>query len=81
MANIQLGEGSIVAHVPSTLSADLDAVILRTGSIDNAFPGLRPRDRKVPLTEKQIVAKAGPGGPPLKLGVGDGTIKIDVLTR
>jgi hypothetical protein len=79
-ANIQVGTGGIVAHVPSTLSADLDVIILRSGKIDNSFPGLKPRDRKAPLTEKSIIARAGPGGPPVKLGVGDGTIKIDVLS-
>jgi hypothetical protein len=80
-ANIQVGTGDIIAHVPSTLSADIDVIVLRSGKIESSFPGLKPRDRKVPITEKTIIAKAGAGGPPIKLGVGDGNIKIDVLTR
>ena len=80
-ANIQLGAGDVVAHVPSTLSADLDVIVLRTGKIVNSLLGLKARDRHVPITDKNIIAKAGAGGPPIKLGVGDGTIKIDVLSH
>ena len=80
-ASIQVGTGDIVAHVPSTLSSDLDVTILKSGKIDNSLPGLKPRDRKVPITDKNIIAKVGPGGPPIKLGVGEGTIKIDVLSH
>ncbi len=80
-AAIQVGSGDISVHLPSTQSADIDAIVLRSGAITNDFPDLKPRDRKAPFTDKTILAKAGTGGPPIKLGVGDGTIKIGVLGR
>jgi hypothetical protein len=80
-ASLSLGTGDISVHLPSTLSADLDVVVLRSGKIENSFPDLKPRDRKVAFTDRSIIAKAGVGGPPVKLGVGDGNIKIDVLTK
>lgn len=78
-ASIQVGQGDITAHFPSTLSANLDLVVLRSGAIENGIPDLVPRDRKVAFTARSIFAKAGVGGPPIKLGVGDGTIKVGVL--
>ena len=45
------------------------------------FPDLKPRDRKVPFTDKVDLAKAGVGGAPLKFTVGDGTLKMDVSCR
>ncbi len=80
-ANIQVGTGDISVHLPSTQSANIDAIVLRTGKIENEFPDLKPRDRKVLFSDKSILAKAGVGGPAIKLGVGDGTIKIGVLGR
>lgn len=80
-ANVQVGQGDIFAHFPSTLSANIDAIVLRTGKIDSVFPDLKPRDRKVQFTEKSMLAKAGVGGPLVKLGVGDGTIRVDVLSK
>jgi hypothetical protein len=80
-ANIQVGSGDITVHLPSTQSANIDAIVLRTGKIDNDFPDLKPRDRKIVFSDKSMLAKAGVGGPPIKLGVGDGTIKIGVLGK
>jgi hypothetical protein len=75
-ADIQVGAGDLTVRLPSTLSAELDAAILRSGKIANSFPDLKPRDRKVPFTDKLIAAKAGVGGVPLKFAVGDGTLSI-----
>jgi DUF4097 and DUF4098 domain-containing protein YvlB len=80
-ASIQVGSGDISVHLPSTQSANIDAIVLRTGKIDNDFPDLKPRDRKIVFSDKSMLAKAGVGGPPIKLGVGDGTIKIGVLGK
>lgn len=80
-ATIQVGNGNILLRLPSTLSADIDAIVLRTGDIDNSFPDLKPRDRKVQFTDKSIIARAGVGGPPIKAGVGDGTITLSILER
>jgi DUF4097 and DUF4098 domain-containing protein YvlB len=80
-ASIQIGTGDISVHLPSTQSANIDAIVLRTGKIENEFPDLKPRDRKIVFSDKSMLAKAGVGGPPIKLGVGDGTIKIGVLGK
>jgi hypothetical protein len=78
-ANIQVASGDLTVRLPSSLSADIDAVVLRTGSIDNGFPDLKPRDRKIVFTDKSILARAGVGGVPLKFAVGDGNLRIELL--
>jgi len=79
VVNLLVGTGDLNIHLPTNLSADLDAIVLRTGVIENTFPDLKPRDRKVPFTERAIMAKAGVGGVPLKFSVGDGTLRLDKL--
>lgn len=78
-ATISVATGNLNITLPSNLSADIDAVILKTGAIDNKLIDLKPRDRKVPFTDKSVLAKAGVGGVPLKFAVGDGTLKMDRL--
>lgn len=75
-ADIQMAKGDLTVQLPTTVSAEIDAVILRTGKIENTIEGLKPRDRKAPFTETSILAKAGVGGAKLKFTVGDGSIKI-----
>lgn len=79
-AAVQVATGDLTVRLPSNLSAELDALVLRTGAIENTFPGLKQRDRKVGFTDKAIIAKAGAGGPPMKFTVGDGKLKIERLT-
>jgi hypothetical protein len=79
-ASVQVGKGDLNVWLPSTLSAEIDAIVLRTGTIDNSIPNLKPRDRKVAFTEKSIIAKAGGGGPSLKFTVGDGKLKLQRLS-
>jgi len=76
-----LSIGTMSVHLPWNLSAELDASILKTGSIENSLADLKPRDRKVPLTDKLIAAKAGNGGVPMKFTVGDGTLKLMPLSK
>lgn len=78
-ANIQVATGNLTVRLPSNASAEIDAMILRTGAIENTIPDLKPRDRKVLFTDKSIIAKAGVGGVPLKFTVGDGTLKMERL--
>lgn len=78
-ADIQVGKGDLRVKLPSNISAEIDATILRTGTIENTFPDLKPRNRKVTFTDKSIVAKAAVGGPSLKFTVGDGTLKMESL--
>lgn len=79
-ATISVATGNLSVRLPSNMSAEIDAVILRNGMIDNKLPDLKPRDRKVPFTDRSIIAKAGVGGAPLKFAVGDGTLKLERLT-
>ena len=78
-ANIQIATGNLRVRLPAAMSAELDAVILRSGAIENEIADLKPRDRKVPFTDKAISAKAGVGGVPIKFSVGDGTLKMERL--
>ncbi len=80
-ASVQLGQGTLTIRLPSNTSAEIDAVILRTGAIENNFIGLKPRDRKAGFTDKSIIAKVGVGGASLKFTVGDGALKIEPLVR
>jgi len=76
-ANIQVAKGDLNVRLPSVVSADIDAIILRSGSIENKLTDLKPRDRKVLFTERSILAKAGVGGVPLKFTVGEGTLRLE----
>jgi hypothetical protein len=78
-ANIAVASGALDVRLPSNLSAEIDATILKTGAIENMIADLKPRDRKVLFTEKSIVAKAGVGGATLKFTVGDGTLRLEPL--
>lgn len=78
-ASIQVGKGDLSVLLPSTVSAEIDAVVLRTGAIENSVPDLKRRDRKVEFTDKSIMAKVGVGGPSLKFTVGDGKLKMGRL--
>ncbi len=78
-AEIQVGTGVLNVRLPSNMSAEIDATILKTGSIENLIPDLKPRDRKVPFTDKSIAAKAGVGGAPLRFIVGAGNMRLERL--
>jgi hypothetical protein len=78
-AAVQVGTGDLTVRLPSNLSAEIDALILRTGVIDNTFPGLKPRDRHVAFNDKSISAKARVGGPSMKFTVGDGKLRMERL--
>jgi hypothetical protein len=75
-ADIQLAAGTMSVQLPLSFNAEVEALILRTGLIENTFAELKPKTRNVQFTEKAISAKAGNGGVPLKFTVGDGTLKI-----
>jgi len=78
-ADIQLATGELNVQLPAKLSAELDAIVQRTGTVANSLTDLKPRDRKIPFTEKAILAKAGVGGAPLRFTVGDGTLRLGTL--
>lgn len=71
-----LSSGTMSVHLPSSISAELDATILKSGKIENAFVDFKPRTRNAPFTDRSILAKAGSGGISMKFTVGDGTLKL-----
>jgi hypothetical protein len=75
-ADVQLADGEMNVHLPTGINAEVDAVVLRGGRIENNFVGFKPRTRKGEFTDKSIVAKSGIGGIPLKFTIGDGTLRI-----
>lgn len=76
MTNVQLASGTMNVFLPLNFDANLDAEVLRTGKIENNYNYLKPRERKMQFTEKQILAKSGNGGVPLKFTVGDGSLNL-----
>jgi hypothetical protein len=79
--DVALSAGTMSVHLPTNLSADLDATILKTGSIENGLSDLKARDRKIPITDKLISAKAGSGGVAMKFTLSDGTLKLIPLSK
>ena len=78
-ADIQVGHGDMTVQLPTTLSAEIDATVLQSGGIENEFPSLKPRDRKVAFTDRSIFAKAGVGGGTMRFSVGNGKLRIEPL--
>lgn len=74
-ADIQLAVGKLNLQLPPGFSGDIDADILRTGKIVNAY-GLEARERNS-ISDKSLRGRAGSGGAYLKFTVGDGEIHID----
>lgn len=80
-ADVQLAKGTLNLLLPPGISSQFDAIILRTGSIENNFEGFSPRDRREKFTDRSIVGKSGAGTVPLKFAVGDGNMKISEIRR
>ena len=74
-ADIRIASGTINVDLQPGFSGDIDADILRTGTIVNTYEGLTSRE-KPGLTERTVRARAGAGGPYFKFTVGDGTVNI-----
>jgi len=74
-ADIRLASGELTIELPVGFSGEIDATILRSGRIEQEYPGLEARERQG-FTAKQIKARAGVGGPTFQFTVGDGTIYI-----
>ena len=73
--DIRVAAGEITVELPTGFAGDLDAEILRTGQIVNAYDGLESRE-KPGITPRIMKARAGAGGTPFRFTVGDGTINI-----
>ncbi len=72
---LRLASGDLTVELPVGFSGDVDAEVLRAGRIDNAYPGLAPRERTTP-TERSLQGRAGNGGATLSFTVGDGTLRL-----
>jgi len=78
--SLRLASGDLTVELPAGFSGDVDADVLRAGRIDNAYPGLAPRERTTP-TERSLQARAGNGGAALAFTVTDGTLRIKQVSR
>ncbi len=79
--DVQLASGTMSIHLPANLSAEIDAIVLKSGKIENVFTNFKPRTRTVTFTDKSILAKAGNGGVAMKFTVGDGTLKLMQIAK
>jgi hypothetical protein len=78
-ASIRLGRGDLTIELPASFNGELNATVLRTGSIENNHPALVPREG-VASNPRQLRARAGAGGAALAFEVGDGVIRINKVT-
>jgi hypothetical protein len=72
---VRLISGDLTVELPHGFSGDVDAQVLRAGRVENAYPGLAPRERTTP-DERSLQGRAGQGGATLSFTVGDGTLLI-----
>ena len=72
---VRLATGDLTVELPAGFNGDIDADILHAGRVDNAYPGLAPRERTTP-TERSLQGRAGNGGAALSFTVTDGTLRI-----
>ncbi len=72
---VQLAGGNLNVELPGGFSGDIDADVLRTGTIENGYDGFAPRE-KPGITSRAIRARAGNGGATLRFAVVEGTIKF-----
>lgn len=79
-ASIRLGRGELNVELPAGFNGDIDATVLRAGSIENKHPALVPREG-VKTTGRQLRARAGAGGAALAFEIGDGVIRINKVTN
>ncbi|HEX7313021.1 MAG TPA: hypothetical protein VF297_03825 [Pyrinomonadaceae bacterium] len=73
--HLRLFSGDLTVELPAGFSGDVDAEVLRAGRVENAYPGLAPRERTTP-TERSLQARAGNGGATLSFTVTEGTLRI-----
>jgi hypothetical protein len=73
--SIRLASGDLTVELPAGFSGDIDAEVLRTGSVENNYAGLAPRER-TRATERALQGRAGQGGAMLSFTVGDGMLRI-----
>jgi len=75
-ADVKLASGNLSVGLAPGFSGDINAEVLRTGEVKNAFANLEPRERNS-ITPRSLRARAGNGGATLTFTVGDGAIQIE----
>lgn len=75
--DVQVARGDVNVWFPANASANVDATVLRSGTVANLTTDLKPRDRKIAFTDKSVAGKLGVGGPLLKFVVTEGTITLN----
>ena len=74
-ADIRVAAGTIAVEFPAGFNGDIDAEILRNGTIEDSFGALEVRERPG-ITPRQVRARAGAGGASFRFTVGDGMIYL-----
>ena len=74
-ADIKVASGNLSVGLMPGFSGEINAAVLRTGEVKNAYPNLERRER-TSITPQSLRARAGNGGGMLTLTVGEGTIQI-----
>lgn len=74
-ANVRLASGDLTVELPANFNGDINAEVLRTGSIENSYAGLALRDG-THANARSLQGRAGSGGATLSFTVGDGTLHI-----
>ena len=74
-ADIQVANGDLNVTLPTAFNGDIDASVLRTGKLENAYDGLIPRERAT-TTPTSLQGRSGTGGARLAFTVGDGALRV-----
>ena len=72
---LELANGDMTVNLPVNYTGEIDAGVLRTGTLENNFAPLRPRPRTTPAPNS-LQGRAGVGGTLLSFTVGDGKLLI-----
>jgi DUF4097 and DUF4098 domain-containing protein YvlB len=78
-ADIRVALGDVTVNIPPGFNADIDAEVLRSGQIVDAYGGLEPRER-LEFTPQKMKARSGAGGAFFQFTVGDGKISVKKQT-
>ena len=79
-AEVRVAFGKLNVELMPGFSADINAAVLRLGSVVINNPEIKPRERGS-ITASAIQARAGSGGATLEFTVGDGAIEFKPLSE
>jgi len=79
-AEFKVASGKLNVELMPGFSADMNANVMRFGSISVSAPDVKPVERDS-ITSRSMRARAGTGGATLDFTIGDGTIEIKPLVE